>query len=89
MILSIMVGLLALSISTARGFAVTGTQGGVDNSTGFRPMRIEINQFTQAGPAWDLYIQALQQFFATSQNGQFSFYQIAGKHTMNMDRNIR
>ena len=80
--LSVFLGLLALVISTARGFAVIGTQGGVDGNTGFRPMRIDINQFKLAGPAWDLYIQALQQFLATNQSGQFSYYQIAGKFSM-------
>ena len=79
MLLSNILGLLAVSMSTATAFAVLGTQAGVDNSTGQRPLRVEINQFKYAGAAWDLYILALREFVAANQSEQLSYYQVAGK----------
>ena len=77
---SISVGFLALAASITRAVVVSGTQGGVDNTTGVRPMRVDINQFKTAGAAWDLYILSLHQFFSTSQSQQLSYYQIAGRY---------
>ena len=71
--------LLTLIVVIVHGFAVTGTQGGVNNLTGSRPLRMDIEKFKYAGPAWDLYILALQHFYQTNQSEQLSYYQIAGE----------
>ena len=59
--------------------AITGVTGGVVAATGQRPFRQEFVTFSKTGPAFDLYIQALQQFEAATQTGQTSYYQIAGE----------
>lgn len=43
-------------------------------------MRQEIQTFRKAGPAWDLYVLALQRFQQQEQSSQFSYYQVAGIH---------
>lgn len=58
--------------------AVNGTQGGVDEASGFRPFRLEISSFQSAGPAWDLYILSLQEFMQANQSDPLSYYRIAG-----------
>ncbi|KAL9617896.1 MAG: hypothetical protein Q9160_007323 [Pyrenula sp. 1 TL-2023] len=59
--------------------AVTGVSAGVNAATGARPFRTEINSFSQSGPAFDLYIQALQVF--SNQSGDLSYFGIsAGIH---------
>ncbi|MCJ1331076.1 hypothetical protein MMC10_007763 [Thelotrema lepadinum] len=72
--------LLTCLVFDVTSVVISGTQGGVDDTTGFRPMRLEINQFSYAGPAWDLYVLALRQFQSTSQSGQLSYYEISGIH---------
>ena len=70
---------LAFAFSpTSYAFAITGLQGGVNAATGERPIRQEISVFQYAGPAFDLYILALQQLVQRDQADQFSYYQIAG-----------
>ena len=59
--------------------AVTGTQGGVDASSGSRPFRFEISTFQNSGPPWDLYILALDCFQRSNQTQQLSYYQVAGQ----------
>ena len=59
--------------------AITGPSGGVNIATGQRPFRQEFVAFSKTGPAFDLYIQALQQFQAATQTGQTSYYQVAGR----------
>ena len=49
----------------------------MNNETGERPSRQDINSLS--GPALDLYILALQQFFASDQATALSYYQVAGK----------
>ena len=82
MFVTTILGLLTLlSTSFVNAIVVVnGTQAGVDPSSGFRPLRIEINQFQHAGPAWDLYILSLQQLQAQNQSAQLSYYQVAGIH---------
>ena len=57
---------------------VGGTQGGVNPGTGERPFRQEIGKLQASGPAWDLYILALQRFQQSDQAQQLSYYQVAG-----------
>ena len=70
---------LACFIQFSSSFHVTGARGGRNASTGSRPFRLEIRDLAQAGPAWDLYIQALSQMQAKPQSDPLSYFQIAGE----------
>ena len=69
---------LALSTTVAAVYVVGGTQGGVNPDTGERPFRQEIGKLQASGPAWDLYILALQKFQQSNQAELLSYYQVAG-----------
>lgn len=58
--------------------AIKGIQAGVNASTGERPARKEFSVFRSSGPAFDLYILALQQFQQQNQSALLSYFQIAG-----------
>lgn len=73
-------GILITSIACAQTFPTTGLQGGVDPNTGARPVRQDIKIFENSGPAWDLYIQALQNFMQTDSTQLLSYFQVAGKN---------
>lgn len=77
--------LLVASLTAARHvksqtYPITGVSAGVDPNTGARPFRYNINDFQHAGPAWDLYIQAMQSFIADDVDDLLSYFQIAGIH---------
>ena len=77
--------LICLLIANASGvysYAITGPQGGVNTDTGERPSRQDIN--SMSGAALDLYILALQQFFASDQATELSYYQVAGKDALRL-----
>ena len=59
-------------------FQITGALGGVDQSTGQRPLRYEIHGFADSGPAFDLFILALTAFQHIDQSNPFSYFQISG-----------
>ncbi|GAM89119.1 hypothetical protein ANO11243_071540 [Dothideomycetidae sp. 11243] len=61
-------------------YPITGVFGGVDNSTGARPARLNIVDLQNSGPAWDLYIQAFQNFTMDPSTELTSFFQVAGIH---------
>ncbi|MCJ1287371.1 hypothetical protein MMC26_006720 [Xylographa opegraphella] len=61
-------------------FAINGVHAGVNTLTGQRPFRQEFSTFQNAGPAFDLYIQALQQLAQTNQSAMLSYYGVAGIH---------
>ncbi|MCJ1436170.1 hypothetical protein MMC27_005548 [Xylographa pallens] len=61
-------------------FAINGVHAGVNALTGQRPFRQEFSTFQNAGPAFDLYIQALQQLAQTNQSAMLSYYAVAGIH---------
>ncbi|RMZ86852.1 hypothetical protein DV736_g5924, partial [Chaetothyriales sp. CBS 134916] len=46
---------------------IVGAGGPSNSTTGPQPFRYEIDQFSQSGPAWDLYIQALSAIQARDQ----------------------
>lgn len=75
------VALLALVITfqviNVNAFAITGFPDQVLWS-GERPVRNDIAEFYQSGPAFDLYIQGLQNFTLADQDDFFSFFQITG-----------
>ena len=60
-------------------FVITGVHAGVNAVTGQRPFRQEFSTFQNTGPAFDLYIQALQQLAQTNQSAMLSYYAVAGK----------
>lgn len=68
-----------LLLNHARGFAITGISAAVNNVTGERPFRHDINELYMSGPAWDLFILALRDFQQVSQDNPLSYYQVAGK----------
>ncbi|ORY62692.1 uncharacterized protein BCR38DRAFT_346826 [Pseudomassariella vexata] len=62
-------------------FPVTGLITGIDNETGERPMRWNINDLHAAnGPQWDLFILGLSQFQNDSEQDWLSYFGIAGIH---------
>lgn len=75
---------LSLLASTILGLVVavtiTGPQAGVNSLTGQRPFRQDISSFQNSGPAFDLYMLALQQLAQQDQTVLLSYYQIAGIH---------
>jgi hypothetical protein len=76
--LIILCTLLALFGLRAIAYAITGVSAGVNNVTGERPFRQEINVFAVSGAAWDLYILSLRQLQQTDQSDPLSYFQIAG-----------
>ena len=72
--------IISLHFYQVDSFAITGVSAGVNQVTGERPLRRDINELYMSGPAWDLFILALHDFQETSQDDPFSYYQIAGKH---------
>lgn len=77
---------VAYLASLALSVAIAGIQGGVDQTTGQRPSRPSLTDFSDSGPAFDLYIQSLQQFQAQGQSAQLSYYQVAGETSRFEDR---
>ena len=59
---------------------VIGSRAGVNLQTGERPLRQDIRTLQNSGPAFDLYILALQQLTREDQSSQLSYYQVAGIH---------
>lgn len=59
---------------------ITGATTGLGPGARQRPIRQEISVFSESGPAWDLYIQALKRFQDAPTDDKFSYYQIAGIH---------
>lgn len=77
-------GLIALGQSIAitgpSTPATNGTNGvnGVNGTTVLLPSRPEFSKFRASGPAFDLYILALQQFYQQDQTQLLSYYRVAG-----------
>ena len=60
---------------------VVGVSTGINNVTGERPARVNINTLqAEAGPHWDLYVQALDLFQREDMAELLSYYQITGIH---------
>jgi tyrosinase len=76
-----MSALLLLFLLWARALLaikIIGAGSGVDNSSRPRPLRYEINNFSQSQEPWDLYVQSLSQIQGRSQSDPMSYFQIAG-----------
>ncbi|KAK8014508.1 tyrosinase precursor [Apiospora arundinis] len=60
---------------------VTGLATGINQGTGERPARKNINDLhATGGPAWDLYILGLSELQNRSESDPLSYFQIAGIH---------
>ncbi|ETI25886.1 hypothetical protein G647_02663 [Cladophialophora carrionii CBS 160.54] len=70
---------LFLLVDSLTAFRITGALGGI-GSNGERPLRYEIHDFANSGPAFDLYILALREFQLLDQSDPLSYFQIAGIH---------
>ncbi|KAL8842549.1 MAG: hypothetical protein Q9170_000503 [Blastenia crenularia] len=71
---------VAIWVVLGNSVAVRGIQAGVDPRTSRRPFRQEFSTFKNSGPAFDLYIQALQRFQQHDQTTLLSYFQVAGIH---------
>ena len=73
-----LLGLSIFSIVT-HAYVIRGISAGVNPTTGERPARRDLREFQTSGPAFDLYIQALDRFQKTDQTDLLSWYEIAGR----------
>ncbi|EPE02553.1 tyrosinase precursor [Ophiostoma piceae UAMH 11346] len=75
-------GIAAASwMAPAAAQQVVGVTTGINNGTGERPSRVNINNLhADAGPHWDLYVQALDLFQREDMTELLSYYQITGIH---------
>jgi hypothetical protein len=70
---------LVLSFSHhAFSYQISGPTSGVNVQTGERPSRQDLRNFQNSGPAFDLYIQALQLFQSANQQDLLSWYSVSG-----------
>ncbi|EEP82835.1 predicted protein [Uncinocarpus reesii 1704] len=74
----LLAALSCISILQTYAYDITGVQTGVKPS-GERPARQDLIDFQNSGPAFDLYVQALQRF-QVSQTDMLGFFEIAGIH---------
>lgn len=74
------VALAVLSPLASASWQISGATSGIDKNTGARPFRLPIEELQASGPAWDLYVQAMQYWQSIDQTNMFSWYGIAGEH---------
>lgn len=72
--------LAATGPACTRRYLVTGATGGVNQNTGERPFRQDIQDFKNSGAAFDLFVLAVQNIQQRGQNDTLSWYQFAGIH---------
>ncbi|KIW91999.1 uncharacterized protein Z519_06981 [Cladophialophora bantiana CBS 173.52] len=73
-----------LLIDCSIAFQITGAQGGVNSSTGVRPLRYEIHDFANSGPAFDLFILALIDLQDVDQPYVALFEQLVWQHAQDI-----
>lgn len=71
--------LITCFLPPSRPFQITGAPAGINTTTGGRAARLEINEIVSSGPAFNLYIQALNELQRTDQADPLSYFQIAGE----------
>ena len=64
--------------SMVQGYVITGANSGVNGAQ--RPARQEIRTLADSGPAFDLYILALQQLAGDPQSNLTSYYQLSSTY---------
>lgn len=80
-------GLLQASVVLGQSYSITGVQQDVDFTTGSRPFRLNINDFQNSGPAFDLYVLALQNFTQVDELELTSYFQVAGRQSLTRHNN--
>jgi len=78
--LSFLYYFFVLFIPFASSLSITGATGGIVSGSRIRPFRQEINEFSNSGASWDLFILALQRFQNTSITDELSYFQVVGIH---------
>lgn len=68
----------SFSFRYVNSFAVDGVATTFNHTSKEQPARLEFSAISQSGPAFDLFILALQQFQQANQSHELSYYQIAG-----------
>ncbi|KAK7991803.1 hypothetical protein PG988_000597 [Apiospora saccharicola] len=69
------------AVAQGQAVPVTGLTTGINEVTGERPARININDLqTAGGPAWDLFILGLSELQNKSESDPLSYFQISGIH---------
>lgn len=71
--------MLCSILQTSATVTVNGISAGVDDKTGKRPARKNMEDFQFSGPAFDLYVLALRDFQAEDQSKKLGFYDVASK----------
>lgn len=74
--------LFLIFVDLLYGFRITGATGGVDSTTGSRPLRYEIGQFSSSGAPFDLFILSLIAFQKANQSDPLSYFQISGTEAL-------
>ncbi|PGH18171.1 hypothetical protein AJ80_04558 [Polytolypa hystricis UAMH7299] len=72
--------LCSLLIPASAVHVIQGTSGGVNKETGERPVRRSLTEFEFSGPAFDLYILALEQFQKEDHSELTSGFQVSAIH---------
>jgi len=73
-----LVAACTLLLQHASAIVITGISAGVNNITGERPFRRDINELYMSGPAWDLFVLSFSAFQQMNQDDPLSYYQISG-----------
>jgi hypothetical protein len=68
------------------GYTVMGVPAGVNTATGERPMRRDLKEFQASGAAFDLYVQALDQFQKDDQSDFLSYYEVSGTARLSLKK---
>lgn len=67
-------------IWTVHAISITGPTTGYKTDTKSWPSRLEINDLSSSGPAWDLFILALRDMQHADSDAPLSYFQIASIH---------
>lgn len=68
------------------GYTVMGVPAGVNTDTGERPTRRDLKEFQASGAAFDLYVQALDQFQKDDQSDFLSYYEVSGTGRLSLQK---
>ncbi|KAI1141556.1 Di-copper centre-containing protein [Hypoxylon sp. FL0543] len=72
-----------LDVQAQQAIPVPGMTTGINNRTGERPARWEVNALqAEGGPQWDLFIQALAALQNKAETDELSHFRISGIHGM-------
>lgn len=87
--LFLLLSLIWLCLAPAlTAFQVTGATGGINSTTGARPLRYEIHDFANSGAPFELFILSLIEFQAADQSELLSYFQISGLSCYPLDSEV-